>query len=116
MEVKDHDTFDGKITWLLLDGSEVIQSDLRAIFRPGGEIVFDCRDELDPRWPISYTVTLKHANDSIEGSFKCTQGGVTSSGPVRGRLYSNSTGFVLVGTWIEEAKRYDWFAQLGPSS
>jgi hypothetical protein len=106
---------EGKITWLLADGSYVSQSDVAAVYRSADEIAFDCCDRSDPAYPISYTVTLhRRDKDFLEGNFQYMESGETISGPVRCRLYSNPNGFALIGTWIEEATRYDWFAELTP--
>jgi len=106
---------EGKITWLLADGSYVSQSDLQAVFRSAAEVAFDCCDRLDPAYPISYTVTLqRREKDFFEGGLQGTEAGEKISGLVRCRLYSNPNGFALTGTWIEEARRYEWFAELTP--
>ena len=66
---------EGKITWLLADGSYVSQSELRAVFRSTDEVAFDCCDRSDPAYPISYTVTLqRREKDFFEGGFQGMEG------------------------------------------
>ena len=102
----------GKITWIPPDGSIVSVSDVKAVLRSPDEIAFDCRDDSDPTWPMSYTVTLNRTTeDSFKGSFKCTRQGIPP-GEVKCRWYSSSTGCALIGTWVEEKKTFRWFAEL----
>jgi hypothetical protein len=113
MGATSHRSVDGEITWFLRDGSELSQSTLRGILRGTDEIAFDCCDMSEPASPRPYNVSLKKIGlDSFEGEFRCTARDAPPSGPVRCRLYANSEGFALVGVWIEEAKRYEWFAEL----
>ena len=70
------------------------------------KIAFDCCDRSDPAYPISHTVTLHRKDDGfLEGNFQYMESGEKISGPVRCRLYSNTNGFALIGSWIEKAAR-----------
>ena len=105
----------GNITWLVGDGSEWMSGTIVGIVRSTKELVFDCRDHVDPGWPVRYTATLMRSEAGVfEGQLVCSEGGPIPPGNVRCRLYRNSTGFALIGTWFEEGVRYEWFAELIP--
>lgn len=104
----------GTLTWLGDDGQWFQRKIPKAVFRSDRELAFDC-DCGEPGDPFLYTVTLERTDENLfEGRFTGGKGEERTAGTVLCRLYSNSSGFVLIGIWKEEGVKDEWFAELLP--
>lgn len=83
----------------------------RAILRSDSEIVVDCNCDTN-----QYAVSLKSKDGlHFDGEFTGRNGTNAWTVQVRATLYSNSSGYLLFGSWVEEDGDYVWCAEIWPT-
>jgi hypothetical protein len=59
---------------------------------------------------------LRTDGDRFEGEFTVVKGSSQASGRVTCRRYTGTNGTALTGVWLEDGKRYLWFAEFPPET
>ena len=110
--------YSGFSTWCWFDtngvGGCTRSPVIRAVVRENGtEIAMDC-DNAVPGTPAEiYAISLRMNGGSHHtGTWKTGKGLAPNSGTCEGDVFSNQSGYVLIGTWTEDGSEHVWYVHL----
>lgn len=98
----------GLMTWIYYDGGSDCAPVERALIRGEHDIVVECK------WADHYyTVPLRSTDDvHFMADFDCKSASKTWMVRASGKLWSNKTGYLLFGAWVEDGHEMHWMVEL----
>jgi hypothetical protein len=97
----------GNISWVFEDDTLRLPTK-SGVLRSKDEMVLDCDHN---GW--QYVISLKRTEGSrFEGRFFAQLGQQTGMVIVSCTLYSNDSGYLLLGKWLEDGNESNWWAEL----